>query len=317
MRPAARTARRGFTLIELLLVVAILATIAGGVLVAYDGLETDAAQGTATYNISAIDKAVRTYKTLNKVHPNELDSLLFTATGDATDATALNLLNSKLRGKLGRLALDQPARAALIAAGITRLRYASGALATPLTPYNNATDGTGTSPQIPNRVFDAPTSTTAAQARGWGVAVTLDPAAAGAQVVVPVVETSNNGTGGVQAFSASALPNSSVRLREIAGLDENRIHYVVVLGLGNNSTMVAESGLNGATGVLSEAPFYTNIAKNEYGRYLLCYLIATDTNDDGAVAANEYLTEARFVACLDTKGDWLDEELAEYTNQKP
>jgi prepilin-type N-terminal cleavage/methylation domain-containing protein len=69
--------RSGFTLIELLVVIAILATIAGGILVSYDGLETDAAQAQATFNISGTDRAVRTYRTLNKAFPDKLDSLLF------------------------------------------------------------------------------------------------------------------------------------------------------------------------------------------------------------------------------------------------
>lgn len=297
----ARSRARGFTLIELLVVVAILATIAGGILVAYDGLETDAAQGQAAFNIAAVDRAVRTYKTLNKIHPTELDGLLFSATGAGTDATALSLLPSKLRGKVGPLTLSAQAASALAAAGITRVRYVSGALG-----FDNAA-GTGTSPAIPNRVFDGPT-------RGWGV-----PVGVAAGLVLPAIETSNGGAGAdaVTAFTLGAPPSSSARLRDIAGLDEDRIHHVVVLGLGNTCSLVAESGLGAATGVLSEAPYYTNIPRNEYGRFLLLYLVGTDADDDGDVEASEHLAEARFVACLDTKGDWLDEEHAEYTNQKP
>jgi prepilin-type N-terminal cleavage/methylation domain-containing protein len=304
--------RRGFTLIELLVVVAILATIAGGILVAYDGLETDAAQAQATFNIAAVDRAVRTYKTVNKVYPSDLDALLFSAAGTGADATMLvNQLNSKIKGKVGPLTLTAQAAAALNTAGIRSLRYVSGTITGQPASFvqfdNTAT--TGTSPQIPNRMFDNPT-------RGWGVSI---PVAAG--LVLPAIETSNNGaTGGgaIQAFTAAAVPADSARLRDIAGLDQNRVHHVVALGLGNNCSMVAESTqLTGATGVLSEAPYYTNVTKTEYGRFLLLFLVASDTNDDGTIAATEHLTEAKFLACLDTKGDWLDEEFAEYTNQKP
>jgi prepilin-type N-terminal cleavage/methylation domain-containing protein len=297
--------KKGFTLIELLVVVAILATIAGGILVAYDGLETDAAQATATFNIAAVDRAVRTFKTVNKAFPTELDSLLFSATGAGTDGTALvNQLNTKIRGKIGPLTLSSQAATALTAAGLTRVRYISGALAS---PFDN-TAGTGTNPVIPNRMFDNPT-------RGWGVPVNIT-----AGMVLPAIETSNGGAGtdAITAFSLATPPATSARLRDIAGLDETRIHHVVVLGLGNNCSMVAESNqLTGSTGVLSEAPYYSFVQKTEYGRFLVLFLIGTDTDDDGDVEPTEHLAEAKFLACLDTKGEWLDEEFAEYTNQKP
>lgn len=281
--------RSGFTLIELLVVIAILATIAGGILVSYDGLETDAAQAQATFNISAVDRAVRTFRTLNKVYPNELDSLLYSADGDGSDGVALNLLPSKLKEKVGPYTLTAEGVSALNAVGINRVRYVTGS-------YNNTTDTVS----IPNRVFDNPT-------RGFGAVQTL-----GAGQVLAAIETK----GGVTAFSKSAPPADSSRLRDICGLDQDLTHIVVALGLGNNSTMVSDGATEGVFGTLSEAPYYTNITKAEYGRYLLLYHLATDRNGNGTIEANEYFAEARFVAVLDTKGDWLDEEYAEYTNQK-
>ena len=56
-----RTARRssGFSLLELLVVVAILAGLGGLLLVAYDGLETQAAKGAATPPSASVSKSVR------------------------------------------------------------------------------------------------------------------------------------------------------------------------------------------------------------------------------------------------------------------
>lgn len=293
--------RSGFTLIELLVVIAILATIGGALLVSYDGLEVDAAQAQATYNINAVDRAVRTFRTLNKGYPDELDSLLFSASGAGTDSTALNLLPSKIKGKIGPHVLTAQGAAALSAVGITRTRFVSGALAS---TYDNGSPGT--QPSIPNRVFDNAT-------RGWGV---VQPVAAGLRVAA--IETSNNGGGvsAITAFTAGGPPVDSNRLRDIAGLDENLLHVVVVFGLGNNSTIVAGANTQGTSGTLSEAPYYTNILRNEYGRFLLLYHLGTDSDDDGTLEANEYFSEAKFVAVIDTKGDWLDEEYAEFTNQK-
>jgi prepilin-type N-terminal cleavage/methylation domain-containing protein len=278
------TRRRGFTLIELLVVIAILATIAGGVLVSYDGLETDAAEGMSTFNLAGVDRAVRTYRTLNKAFPTNLDSLVV-ANADGfcrmlpaklqgsdqdplTDATADD-------GKLAFHALTAEGAAALNAAGLTSVRSIIDAAS------NLQRD-------IPNRGFDDPT-------RGGGTSV---PVATGTRMAI--IETD-----GIGAADSS-------RLRDIAGLDATRRHLVVALGLGNSSSMCAGSGV---TGGLSEAPFYTKVAKNEYGRFLLLFHIATDADDDGTVAAGEYFGEARFLAVLDTRGDWIDEEYAEFTNQ--
>jgi hypothetical protein len=125
---------------------------------------------------------------------------------------------------------------------------------------------------------------------------------------VAVVEADN-----VPDF-AGAAPSDSSRLRDIAGLDETRGHVVVAVGIGNNSTLVKAT--NGLKGGLSEAPLYTNVPKDQYGRYIALFHVATDTDDDGTFAAGEYLGTAEFLGIIDTKGDWYDEEQAEYTGQK-
>ncbi len=60
-----RHPRGGFTLLELLVVIAILAIISGGMLVAYVGLEDSASAGHDSFNTAGIDRAVRTYKSIN------------------------------------------------------------------------------------------------------------------------------------------------------------------------------------------------------------------------------------------------------------
>lgn len=288
--------RRGFTLIELLVVIAILATIAGGILVSYDGLEADAAQGQAAFNIGATDRAVRTYRTLNKTFPNNLDSLLYSPGGTGLDTVeGLNILNSKIKGKIGLHTLTAPGALALTTAGLTQFRYVDGTItnstgAGVAAAYNNAS----TLPFIPNRVFDNTT-------RGWGTSVNV-----GTGVKVAVMETL-----GVPTLAGTGGTNST-RLRDIAGLDETLSHLVVVAGLGNTSSMVAEAALGTKTGTLADAPYYTNLAKSEYGRFLLLFHIGSGAD----VSTITYLSEARFIGVIDTKGDWLDEEYAEFTNQK-
>lgn len=306
----------GFTLLELLVVVAVLAVIAGGLLVSYDGLEAKSSKGQAAFNLAAIDKGVRTFKVVSGSFPNELDSLLTDGlsvptcaagtTCTATGATAAGAgtagsgfyagLHSNLQGadsnvliadgKLGLYELTAADVTALNNAGISRIRQ-----------IDDATNAIGS---IPNRDFDdAP--------RGKGVAATM---AAG--MVVPVVES--EGLGAATACTAP-FDGACNRLNDIAGLDPSIQHVVVAFGLGNNSSIVSDQG-GGNAANFSEAPFYTDVAKNQYGRFVVLFHLASDTNGDGTIAAGERFSSARFIGVIDSKGDWLDEEYAEFTGQK-
>ncbi len=279
---------RGFTLLELLVVIAILATVAGGLLVAYDGLDTDAAEAQATFNMAAIDKAVRTYRTINKAFPDNLDALVTNNTTlpaffaglpaklQGSDADVTSDATAGDDGKLAFYALTVNGAAALSNAGITTLRYIDDA--------NNLTT------DIPNRAFDDPD-------RGHGVGVAV---ASGIQVAI--IETVNHGEDATE---------TKPRLRDIAGLPAGKEHIVVAFGLGNNSSMVAGPAAN-----LSEAPWYTKVAKDEYGRFLLLFHLGSDTDATAGVSEDEIFETARFLGVLDTRGDWIDEEFAEFTNQK-
>jgi len=297
----------GFTLLELLVVVAILAIVGGGVIVAYDGLEQKSAQGTSTHSIANLDKSLRTFKVLNNgAFPTTFDSLLEatttgaetnTATFTASTTTNLVSMPSSLQGKLGPFPLTQEMLDALNEVGITDLRYIGSSLV----------DGDGitgnTAPGgIPNRAFDS-------TPRGRGISRTL---AAGDHVAV--VESIN-----IADFGGSA-PTTSDRLRDIGSLDDQIGHVVAAFGIGNNCTLVKNSG-NRSTG-LAEAPFYGNVDKADYSRYIALFHLASDdgaggaTPNDGTYATSEVFSNARLLAVLDTRGDWYDEEFAEYTGQK-
>lgn len=292
LRPA-RRGRGGFTLLELLVVVAIVGTLGGAALVAYDGLDSRGAKAQATFNISAVDRAVRTFKVVNGKYPDRFDAAVVQGTTltNADTATAGGFfagLHSNLEGtdadvktadgKLAFHALTAKQATALANVGITTVRMIDSTL-------------TNASTNIPNRTFDDPT-------RGNGTAVTL---AAG--VVVPIVEAKNHGN------------TTSTRLKDISGLDSTKGHVVVALALGNNSTIVSDD-VSANSANLSEAPFYTDVAKTEYGRFFVLFHVATDSNDDGTITDAETFTNAKFIGVIDPKGDWLDEEYAESTGQK-
>ena len=281
----------GFTLLELLVVIAILATIAGGLLVSYDGLDGKAEKGQATFNLGAIDKGVRSFKVVSGNYPNSLDNLI----DDAATPAPLFTLPTKMQGKLSTHVLTAEGLTALQAAGIDTVRSIPSA--------DNTAAGVGAL-SIPNRAFDD-------ASRGLGVDLTL---AVGSAVAIIETDQSTDLTG--------SGPNvDSSRLRDIAGLDSTIPHLVVALGLGNNSDIVSnETGRNAAN--FAQAPYYTSVDKDEYGRYIMLFHIASDngagagTSDDNVYDADEYFSEAKFIGVVDTFGDWLDEEFAEFTGQK-
>ncbi len=80
---------------------------------------------------------------------------------------------------------------------------------------------------------------------------------------------------------------------------------LVALGVGNRSDIVNANGdTTGSIGDarFASAPFCGDVKKNEYNHYIL--LVDVTQNP------------ARFVAAVDSKGDFLDEEYAETAGQK-
>lgn len=286
--------RPGFTLLELLVVVAILVILAGGLIVAYEGIETSAAKGQVAYSIGALDGAMRNYKGVNKRYPDLYDSLLFV---DGTNYAALNVLPVKLRGdgtgtaKVGPYVLTAEAVAALNEAGVTSVRDVSSAVSNiEFGTYNNAlVSAGGTQPEQPSRVFDDPNG------EGFGVTRTL----AAGQTVVAL-----NGLA-VADFDGDT-PTNDGRANKVANLPSNVAHIVVAFGVGNNCTLIDKTGAGKA--VLSEAPSYGNNLPTEYDRLLVLFLVATDSDGDGAIQTSEYLPVAQFLGVTATDVDHRDEE---------
>ena len=291
----------GFTLLELVIVIAILAVIGGAALVAYDGLDTKAAKSQATFNLAAIDKGVRLSKAITGNYPDDLDlvvnsdATIATHTGNTAVSAATGGFFSRVPREIEGLDNDTssgdglfsfyPLTAEMVAAladvGIDSVRGI---------PIANDT----ASIALPNRAFDdSPTGAGAEVAVNTGL-------------VVPIVKSLNHGAA------------NSNDLNAITGLDASTTHIVVALGLGNNSSIVSDdTGVNSAN--FSEAPFYSDLASTEYGRFYLLFHVASDTTGGATpnkIDAEEVFSEPRFVGVLDAKGNWLDQEFADANGNK-
>jgi prepilin-type N-terminal cleavage/methylation domain-containing protein len=293
-----------FTLLELLIVVAILAIIGGGMIAAYDGLETNAAQSSATRDIAALDQAVRTFKVVEKGLPNNLESLLATTPAakssgfgvDAiytiTDADTVMAsgLASKLAGKFTPTLLTTDEVDNLNDSGVTEVRYVdveveANAAAVTSTVLESAGSESGAIElasfkaggvaeiSIPQHMFESPREGSNRN-RGRGFAVTFD--------VTTSVAIWNAGTGGY----------NNVKV----GADKDAV--LIGLGIGNASTLVGGS----SNAALAHAPYYAGVDKADYSHYVALVDVSQ--------------SPAKLIAIVDARGDFLDEEFAESTDQK-
>ena len=66
---------KGFTLLELLVVITLIAILATGALIAYEDVGESAEAASAGNAAATIDRAIRTYRAVENVYPNQWDNL--------------------------------------------------------------------------------------------------------------------------------------------------------------------------------------------------------------------------------------------------
>jgi len=291
----------GFTLLELLVVVAILAIIGGGLLVAYDQVDDRAAEGTAAHTLAVLDKAVRTYTAMERGMPNGLDSLLSADPGNVQGSPdKVAILPSKLLGsKTLLVALTQAQLDALTNAGLTDLRYVDASGCDPANPPpgtgatvtlaindadgNSAVVGALLEIDIPHRIFETPRPGTGRN-RGRGFVQQL-------AVGDPVLRWNPSRSGGTGNYDNTKL-----------GADPDDV--LLIFGLGNDASII---GAGRGRAQMPAAPVFGKGLRYEYGRYLLVYNLGP--------LGREFET-AQLQTVLNTHGDFIDEMLAEHGGQK-
>ncbi len=297
-KPSKTSRNQGFTLLELVIVIAILAVIGGAALVSYDGLDQKAAKSQATFNLAAIDKGVRLFKVVTGDYPDALDLLTVSDTTVA-DVTGNAAVTATAGGFFTRLTRDLEGADGNKATSDGSLHFFSttAAIADAFAEVGienvrgipNASDTDAVN--IANRAYDDATS-------GVGANVAIS-----AGLVLPIVKAKNLG-----AADSSLLEN-------ITGLASETTHLVVALGLGNNSTIVSDN-VNVNSANFSEAPFYSDVASTEYGRFLLLFHVASDADANDEIEDGEVFSQAKFIGVLDAEGNWLDQEVADAVGTK-
>ncbi|MHC4939063.1 MAG: type II secretion system protein [Planctomycetota bacterium] len=304
--------RQGFTLLELLIVVAILAIIGGGILIAYDELDDRVAEGVAAHTLAGLDGGIRNYTAASRAAPNNLDSLWAADyPADPEDAgTALTgaervaILPSNLGPggtKVLDITLNQAQLDALNAAGITHLRYvdvkgndlanpdpdvpgASVTLDVPNADGVAATVGALLRTDIPSRLFETPRPGNNRN-RGRGFAKRIG-------VGDPVMQWNGDRSGGGGYYDNTKLG---------AAKDD----VLLVFGLGNDASCVGSSS---SRVQMAAAPVFGKVLPHRYARYLVVYNV-------GPLGAE--FDKARLQVVMNTHGDFIDEMIAEHSGQKP
>ncbi len=256
----------------------------------YNRLDENMAKGRSTFDLSAIDRGVRLFKSVTGDYPQDLDLLTLSDTdvGDvsgtlAHTATAGGFFSQLPRELVGmdgdRTTSDghlhffraTPSIVnALAEVGIDRVRGI---------PTANDLGEV----EIPNMAYSDPPN-------GIGTTMAIVP-----NLVLSIVESKNLGA------SDSGL------LQGITGLDPDLTHLVIALGFGNDSSLVSKSGgVNSAT--FSQAPSDSDVSGSEYGRFLLLFHVGSDTDNSDTIEDGEIFSSALFVGAVDATGDWLEEQ---------
>jgi prepilin-type N-terminal cleavage/methylation domain-containing protein len=326
----------GFTLLELLVVVGILAVIGGAMISSLGGQEQKAARGTATATIAGVEDAFRIYQITTGNLPNELESLACLPVANAADPGAVTTLvngvpaspadatsaykfggvsnASGLGGGLGKKLADKFDLVAIPAGGITALNDAG------ITSLRYAATGACDN--------EAGAGTTAVTFAG-GETIAANAALQDISIPQHAFEDprpgSNRNRG--RGFSGTLTANSPMMLWDNdGGYNNTKIggsagSVLIGMGVGQASDLIG----NGVDAAFGKAPFYGEIGKDKYAHYIALIEIGIDSNADGdndpATSATTAWADVDFgdakpIAVVDARGDFLDEEMAEFTGQK-
>lgn len=332
----------GFTLLELLVVVGIMAIIGGALISSVGGQETKAARGVATQAIAGIESAIRVHSVTENQLPNDLESLvcipflnkddyasLTTLGGVLTGDTAAAALTAykfggesnipSIGGGMGKKLADKFGLAqatsqdvdSLNGAGISTVRFGVAAACDNNTTSTETVSFYGSTAiafgagllvemDIPGQAFEEPRpdsvsgTITGWKNRGRGFSSTV-------------------GTGmPMMVWNAGTAGYNNLKLGAKA---DDRL---IGLGVGASSDLVGKP-----KSAFAKAPFYGQVGKDKYAHYIALVnigpeyvaAVAAVGGNAAVVGVNPY--DVAFVqAVVDARGDFLDEEIAEFQGQK-
>jgi len=342
--------QQGFTLLELLVVVAVMAVIAGSAMMSMSGQEDHAGQGVAMHTMQTLENATTQYQTINKVFPDNLESLMCAT---STVLTTNGLVADNASNAFPR---DEDTNDNVVINNVAGTGTSAGLAVTTVRIFGGLSDaagiGGGLEGSFAKKVANVQLPAAAGQTLINGGITTLrfvayeacDDLATTTVTIGSVADIGEDaldenaliqmafdnpavaeGAAGfpVTIDPAAAFPAVLYEEPGDIGLTERDI--VIVLGIGNTSDLV---GLDG--GFLAKSPRDGNVGRDKFSHFSLALKIGefqastgnvtdltqTETFDAVTGDSNEdgvvWLGRPQLVAVIDANGDYYEEEIAEF-----
>ncbi|WP_231879465.1 type II secretion system protein [Methylomonas koyamae] len=302
-----RADQGGFTLLELLVVITLIAALAVGALIAYDGVGDKAQAAAAADSNVKVDNAIRQYKAVTNAYPNQWDNLT-----SVTGASLITALPTQLTTIISSWTLGAAASnvtSSLGRAGINELQY-----------WNSPAASANTTGVIPNLAhnesFNPANALEQEHFEDGGIGadgpianIAVVPGLTGCQadgVALPITPADTNFPAGNDNYLQNRYSDS---------LEGDECHLVVALGFGSDA---AASTTNSSVSI-GKAPSFSktdtanpanNVDPNQnYSRYIGLFLVGSD-QDDNNITGSEYLAKAKLLTIIAPDGTIADQNLA-------
>jgi len=340
--------QQGFTLLELLVVVAVMAVISGAAMMSMSGQEEHAGQGVAMHTMQTLENATTQFETINKVFPNNLESLLC---ADPAVTTTNGLVAENASTAFPH---DEENNDNTVINNVAGTGDASALAATTVRLFGGLSDaagiGGGVAASFANRIANVQLPAAAGQTLINGGITTLRFAAYNAcddlDTTTSTVETvtgigdlplDENGliqmafddpnvTAGAAGFDVTIDQTAgfpAVLYEEPADLGRTDNDIIIILGIGNSSDLVAED-----SAFIAKAPRDGNVGRDKFGHYSLALKIGefqsavtdfTDLTQTETITLGvsdnlgvTWLERPELVAVVDADGDYYETEIAEF-----
>jgi prepilin-type N-terminal cleavage/methylation domain-containing protein len=319
----------GFTLLELLVVITLLATLATAALVAYEGIGENAQDTATAANMIAAESALRNYRALEDVYPNQWDNLA-NLDGTTPAATGVRtLLAPQTQAFLGQWTIDTAAPGTVATAVVAALEEVGmdefQTLAT-ATTYNNPIPNLSWNESAPGVTaggaseleFDYDEATSAINQ----IAFDDTPITTGNVALSIYVSGGENATGTDSQCTADGNNISTPMDGTTTAVDNNS-----ALNLINDTMSSEQCSLVLAIGYGKDVPGTTLDSRvaiaqaptaateninpaNNYARYIALFQMGADVDNSATVDADEIFSKPRLVGIIDPEGRGVDTALA-------
>ncbi|MDO8960748.1 MAG: prepilin-type N-terminal cleavage/methylation domain-containing protein [Methylophilus sp.] len=303
--------QKGFTLLELLVVITLLAILAVGGLVAYDGVTDNAEASAAAYNAGTLDRAVRQYRAVTSNYPDQWDNLADPTTGLPVGSADASSAQSTDNDQF----LAVPTRAVF---GAWNVAASASAVQDTFFEVVDEVWGMEELQHVEIANFDPSVAPGKMHNEGSLTGTETDFAAGAFNFISIVPSYAADGdacTMGGQAINSTfdGTSSSSLGLRMNAmndAMGAERCHLVIALGFGGD----AASSTSRASVQIPAAPTFTseevNPAQN-YGRYIGLFHVARNGSGDGAALdETHFFPRPKLIGFVDTAGNPVDVNIA-------